>query len=158
MSDLLKKSRAAIGKRNRRAGKQFERKVAKRIAIAFGWNWKEAFDRAGSGHEQSHDAITLSPYSDQWPFWWECKYRQGWDFHQAFKNPETFPPYVWFREAIENTAINNLNPALVFSAPHKPVYIMIKDDVITERGPRLQFFVGTQLYSIYLLEDLLGVW
>ena len=86
-NDLLKKSQAQIGKRNRTAGGNFERRVAKMIAAHFGWNWKDAFDRGGAGHEQSHDAITLSRYAQDWPFWWECKYRQDWSFPQLFKSP-----------------------------------------------------------------------
>lgn len=159
MSELLKKSQAAIGKRNRVAGKSFERKVAKRIARNFGWPWKEAFDRAGSGHEQSHDAITLSPYADRWPYWWECKYRQGWSFDQFFKNPETARAYVWFKEAIDNTAIDNLDPLLVFSAPHKPIYVMIRGSCDRSYWrASITFKVEDETYSVFLLDDYLENW
>lgn len=163
MSELLKKSQAAIGKRNRVAGKSFERKVAKRIARNFGWPWKEAFDRAGSGHEQSHDAITLSPYADRWPYWWECKYRQGWSFDQFFKNPETARAYVWFKEAIDNTAIDNLDPLLVFSSPHKPIYVMARKGAMggsrvlfLPEPPVCSFRVGSHDYFVFLLDEFLA--
>jgi hypothetical protein len=150
----LKRSQQQIGKRNRRAGKQFETRVAKLIAKAFGWDYKGAFDRAGAGHEQAHDAITLSPFSDSWPFWWECKYRQGWSFAQFFKSPETAAAVEWFEESITYTAEDRLLPGMALSKPWQPIYWMttvalpISKPVLSLRGK-------LNKYYLYKLDDVL---
>jgi hypothetical protein len=187
MSELLKRSQAEIGKRNRRVGNKFERDVAKLIARAFGWDWKNAFDRAGAGHEQSHDALTLSKFQDQWPFWWECKNRQSWNFDQFFKRPETAHAYQWFKEAEENTPIDNLYGGLAFTKPYAPIYWMVKNEVygdrrfltrdlaLPQRGSAvLDFYVpldskpedlekdlwpfNHNRYEVWLLEEFLNYW
>lgn len=134
------------------------------IANHFGWNWKEAFDRAGSGHEQSHDALTLSKYATDWPYWWECKYRQDWSFPQFFKDPEKSMAYRWFDEAITYTAEENLRPALAFSKPHQPIYWMtlwspteLSTDV-AQYKTSLAFYTKRGWLTVYRLEDYLECW
>jgi hypothetical protein len=126
------------------------------IANHFGWDWKAEFDRAGAGHEQSHDAITLSKYATDWPFWWECKYRQNWSFPQFFKSPETSAAYKWFDEAITYTAEENLHPGLAFSKPHQPIYWMSFFD---HGWPsKLSFSTERGRVFIVRLEDFLEGW
>lgn len=171
MTSKRKSLRSRIGKRNRRAGKSFERRVAKRIAKRFNWAWQDFADRAGAGHKQSHDAVILSPYSETFPFFYEAKYRKEWSFSSIFKSPHTSPLYQWWFEAYDSGP-KDLFPAVAFSKPYQPVYWLspfdisgfsdvstlsfcIKDDHLALFDAKLN--IGTHLY-IVTLDDFLGNW
>ncbi len=147
-----------MGKRNRTAGKGFERRTAKRIAYTFGWDWQKFADRAGAGHKQSHDAVPHAPYSDRFPYWWECKYRQGWSLRSLFRDPKKSIIYQWFIEARDD-APTDLNPLLVFSMPHQPVFCMTDSVgfvVLDDDVPMLGFVVDDEGYYVMLFDDFLG--
>lgn len=146
-----------MGRRNRTAGKGFERRTAKRIARRFGWDWQKFADRAGAGHKQSHDAVVHAPYTDLFPFWWECKYRQGWSLRSLFRRPETSIIYQWFIEAHDD-APADLHSLLVFSMPHQQVFCMLDEDGMSFSGAwraHLYFSVEGEDYFVLLLDDFL---
>lgn len=163
--------RSKIGKANRRKGNRFERKVAKTIARAYGWDWKAFADRAGAGHEQKHDILVLDSYAKEFPFYVECKYRKEWSLHDLFKDPENSKIYTWFKECEENTHVEGLYPALAFSRAYAPVFWMFNRECRTKRfigdtvahlddnvKPCMVFQVGGIIYEVMRLDDFLGEW
>lgn len=147
-----------MGKRNRTAGKGFERRTAKMIARRFGWGWQKFADRAGAGHKQSHDAVPHAPYSEKFPYWWECKYRQGWSLRSLFRDPKKSIIYQWLIEARDD-APTDLNALLVFSMPHQQVFCMTDTEGFAELHRSLatvEFFVDGVAYYVMLFDDFLG--
>jgi len=79
-----------LGKKNRRKGIGFERKVARELSKHTGDRWIRT-PYSGAGHIAG-DIMRLSPFS--FPYAIECKNRADITLLKVLKNPEILRPYM----------------------------------------------------------------
>lgn len=105
--------KAAIAKRSRNKGSNYEREVAKKIASYFGWKWSDAFIRTSlSSYAQPEG--DLRPINDMKNLWQgarlgplECKNRASWSFDQLFKTPHKSELYRYWTKSNLDTGSDN---------------------------------------------------
>lgn len=113
----------AINSKNK--GNEYERKVAK---ILGEW-WGEDFKRtpmSGGLHWDKDNRVSgdiVPPPDSLFPFTTECKKRESWEFHLAFKSKNEIDDY-WTQSVGDANRVNK-KPMVVFSKNRQPNYLMI---------------------------------
>lgn len=136
--------KAAIAKRSRTKGSNYERTVAKKIATYFGWKWDDCFIRTSlSSYAQPHG--DLRPINEMKNLWegaklgpLECKSRKEWSYENLLKNPiESTVVGYWLKS---NKDTNCQNSIVVFTKPAISDMVLHADDGCYN-GPTIRFTI-----------------
>jgi len=146
-----------MGKLSKRKGSEFERKVAKLIAEAYGVDWKEFLPRtpASGGLQWKGDLIPLKEFKEIFPYYTECKHQERWSWYQLFTNPSKSPLLEWFHKAEKESKGSSV--LLVFTKDRAPVFVMVSELLLSfySNVTELKVFDGEKFLAVLLLDDLL---
>jgi hypothetical protein len=157
--------KAAIAKRSRSKGSNYEREVAKKFATYFGWNWNDCFIRT-SPHAYAQPEGDLKPINEMRNLWiganlgpLEAKNRMAWTFDQLFKTPTNSELYRYWKKSNEDCKSDNT--LLVFTKNGVTDYVMIQSDIGQFSSsfccPRLNFYVEGKIFTIITLKEFLSL-
>ena len=120
-----KKTASAQGKASRGKGRRLEQWLNRWVTERTGWTFERTQAR---GLRQRGEHGDLACTSGGWPFFTECKNREGdadvWNFHQVLQGKG--PVERWWKEAVANA--EDFLPLLVFTRNRVPVYAMVSTE------------------------------
>lgn len=131
---MEKVDRSKIGKMSHRKGNKFERDVCKKLGTFFFDNSKSF----GRYHTEGNTYFPgdLGPFIASnivgtldlikaFPFCFEVKNREEWDFHSLLGNPTKSCLFKYWEQTLEEAERFSKTPFLIFTKNYKPVYGML---------------------------------
>jgi len=131
---------SAVGKRSKRRGNRYERRVAKLLLKFTGVNFRRVptsggFNKLGSIIREDLFRGDLVCDDSNFQFCIEAKSRKNFTFTQVLKNPDTANFTNWWYQCVNDAKAADLIPLLFFKPDSQSDFIAVPDSIIDINCP-----------------------